>query len=78
MPNDMPRGAQRIGSFEVEYPNGDKDYVALYQPHQGTSSITLLIDSFRNGSWDSALLMPDTVDTLRKALNKAHRERRSQ
>ena len=78
MRNHLPQlkpGAQRVVTVEVDEGN-DRDAIALYRNADG--EMTLLIDSFRAGDWDSVLLRPTSTEALRKLLNKVHRERETE
>lgn len=74
MPTSLRPGAERTATVEVALNDQGKDYFALYQNRE-TGELSVLIDSFRGGEWTSTYLPAASTDALRKALNKAHRER---
>lgn len=74
MPQSLRPGAERIDTVEVPLNDQGRDNIALYRNRE-TGELSVLIDQFRGGEWSSQYLPVATTDTLRKALNKAHRER---
>jgi len=65
-------GAQRVDSVEVIHNEFGKTFLALYLNHE-TGDMSVLVDAFRTGEWNSVYLPTDITDALRKMLNRHHR-----
>ena len=73
----LPAGAERVATREIDHGKGDKTYLAVYR-RPGSGETAVLVDQFKDGKWDAMFIGFEAGDELRKVLNRAHRERETE